>query len=122
MKAEILESIKTKIEKEQGWHYGFTDWKVDKATERKERNYGKIPNVPEQVQHTQAEDEETTTKIKEPWEFSRPNKRERDRIIWNMREDNATWNDIYSELDKDPKTHAAISTIKENYERMKKIK
>lgn len=30
----------------------------------------------------------------EPWKFSRPNKQERDRIIWEMRSKNHTWEEI----------------------------
>ena len=59
-------------------------------------------------------------KIKEPWEFSRPNKQERDRIIWTMRENKNTWDEIYSKLDEQD-LHAAMSTIEINYKRMKEL-
>jgi hypothetical protein len=58
---------------------------------------------------------------KEPWQKSRPNKRERDKIIWNMREDGSTWEEIAAEL-ANQSLHTAVSTIKENYSKMKELK
>ena len=48
----------------------------------------------------------------EPWQYSRPKYRERDKIIWEMREKNNTWEDIANSAD------CGITTAKENYQKM----
>jgi hypothetical protein len=52
---------------------------------------------------------------KEPWKLSRPNKQARDKIIWEMRQSNDTWENIAERAD------CGISTAKENYDRMQEI-
>lgn len=47
-----------------------------------------------------------------PWEFSRPDKRARDRLIWEMRNNGETWEGVAN------KTNIPVSTVRSNYERM----
>lgn len=62
----------------------------------------------------------TQTQESEPWKLSRPSKQERDKIIWEMRNKNHTWEEILDELDSKNIT-TGISTLKENYDRMKEL-
>jgi len=50
-----------------------------------------------------------------PWELSRPDKRERDRLIWEMRNSGETWENIAR------KTDTPLMTVRDNYERMLKL-
>lgn len=79
--------------------------------------------LPEEARKDALEFEEKTptVKNKEPYDFSLPHKRERDKIIWAMKEDGATDNHVHTEL-VNQKMRISISTIKENYKRMKKIR
>jgi len=52
-----------------------------------------------------------------PWEASRPMKRQRDQIIWEMRNQNYTWDQIEKALNANG-LGAGPNTIKENYSRM----
>lgn len=54
-----------------------------------------------------------------PWQLSRPNKRERDKIIWEMRRNNETWERIANEIEKRD-LGSGVNTVKENYKRMEK--
>lgn len=47
-----------------------------------------------------------------PWQKSRPNKRERDRKIWELRQEGYTWEEIAERAD------CGVSTAKESYNRM----
>jgi hypothetical protein len=56
----------------------------------------------------------------EPWRLSRPEKRDRDKIIWEMHEDGATWRAIVEKID-DQGLGGGVNTVKENYKRMKAL-
>jgi hypothetical protein len=62
--------------------------------------------------------EETTileTKKPEPWKQSRPKYRDRDKAIWESREDGNTWEDVAELAD------CGETTAKDNYRRLKRI-
>ena len=48
---ETCENIKKELEKEQGWHWGFTEERVDKDTGRISRIFGRIPNEPNSTEN-----------------------------------------------------------------------
>jgi hypothetical protein len=48
-----------------------------------------------------------------PWQKSRPYKRDRDKIIWDMREEGYTWEQIAE------KANCGVSTAKEVYDKLK---
>jgi hypothetical protein len=105
-----LNELLDEITRKSGKHWGFTEWKDGPTPGSKMRALALIPNnsLPDK-----GDKEQEGKNNLEPWKSSRPSKKQRDKIIWELREAGETWEKIAEKAD------CGTSTAKENYERMK---